>query len=61
VDSQSVKTTGKTRPTSPLGAAPLDHRSATRVNRGKRKAENEPALRDFRTIALRKVSFAPAD
>jgi hypothetical protein len=27
----------KTRPTSPLGAAPLDHRSVTRVNKGNKE------------------------
>jgi hypothetical protein len=33
----------------------------TPLNRGKRKAENEPALLDYGTVAPRKGSFAPAD
>jgi hypothetical protein len=33
----------------------------TPVNRGKRKAENEPALLSYGTVATRKGSFVPAD
>jgi hypothetical protein len=33
----------------------------TPLNRGKRKAENEPALLDYGAVAPRKGSFAPAD